>query len=298
MSTAHSARRTSILVGIDFSTSARRALDVATAIAVRAGCRLDLLHVWNANHLAGAGAVLPQLEAWITEQRASYERQLEEWASDARDANLKVRCRVIEGAASRAIPAAAESEEVWLVVVGRRGAAHLDHVLLGSVSERITRLSPKPVLVVPDKAPVIPPERLIVGIDFSAPARDAFDAALDVARRMDPKRGLLVAHVHPPGRKLGPGESPRDRYALERWVDAADACSVPIELRVLEGFVSITLLEVARQDECGWIVVGFQGRSALASFLMGSTADHTLRLSDRPVLVVPTRHAAPEEATG
>ena len=42
----------------------------------------------------------------------------------------------------------AKRDEIWLVVVGHRGRGSVERVLLGSVADRLTQLSSKPVLVV------------------------------------------------------------------------------------------------------------------------------------------------------
>ena len=76
-------KRSIVIVGTDFSAPSRRALDIAVAVAARAGARVELVHVWNPNHLAGSGAVLRELESWILEQKHVLAAQLERWSADA-----------------------------------------------------------------------------------------------------------------------------------------------------------------------------------------------------------------------
>jgi nucleotide-binding universal stress UspA family protein len=47
------------------------------------------------------------------------------------------------------------------------------------------------------------------------------------------------------------------------------------------------LVSAADREACDWLVLGLQGRTALAALLMGSTTDRVLKLADRPVLVIP-----------
>ncbi len=55
---------------------------------------------------------------------------------------------VTEGDAAQEILSAAESHKVQMIVMGTRGLSGLDHVLLGSVTERVMRKASVPVLAV------------------------------------------------------------------------------------------------------------------------------------------------------
>lgn len=284
-----------VVVGIDFSDASRRALELAAAVSARAGAPLDLVHVWNPRAGMGPHAILP--EPWLEEQRGRLTASLEELAEAARGGASEVRCRVVEGAPSRTLADAATGAGASLLVVGRRGAANLAHVLLGSVSERIVHLARCPVLVVPrQSATAAPPDRLLVGVDFSRGARDAYAAARALAERLRPAKGLLLVHAQP-----GEGElwleswselaqakrSPRERADLERWAEIPEEGPLRIKARVVEGVPEQCLLDLARSDACDWLVIGVRGRTALQALLVGSTTDRLLKRADRPVVVVP-----------
>jgi nucleotide-binding universal stress UspA family protein len=189
------------------------------------------------------------------------------------------------------------------LVVGRTGQAGLAHVLLGSVSERVVSLAPCPVLVVPEQAETAePPERLLVGVDFSNASRKALDAALRLAGALEASRGLLLVHAYPGERELWlqnwselvyRGERPDDRAALEDWARPARTSGLPVESDAVEGQAETLLIEAARRTGCGWIVLGVHGRSGLAARLIGSTTDRVLKLADRPVLAIPPPSAPP-----
>jgi nucleotide-binding universal stress UspA family protein len=305
-----------VVAAVDFSTSSRRALDLATAVSLRAEVPLLLLHVWNPNQASGAGLLLPAVASWIAEQRERLASELDRWAEQARSRGASVSCRVAEGVTSRAIPELARSAGAGLVVLGRRGSANLAHVLLGSVSERVAHLSPCPVLVVPEgDAPARAPRRLLVGIDFSKPARDAYRQALSLAEAVRASDGLLLLHVRPGPAALAHevgadlahesapelsyrGGYPYDRDALQRWARLPSPPGVPVASGVVEGTPSRALLGEAQARDCDWVVVGLQGHTSLAALLMGSTADRVLKLADRPVLVVPASAPAPGEFSG
>lgn len=297
-----------LIVGIDFSDSSRRALDLAQTLCPRMKARLELVHVWNARHLAGPGDVVPALESWVHDQRRSLVSELDTWAASARESGIEVSATVVDGVASRVLAERARASDARLLVLGRRGSANLAHVLLGSVSERVVRLAACPVLIVPRvTARLEAPERLMVGVDFSHASSSAYHAALSIARRLGAARGVVLVHTHPRAPDLylqswselaHRDAPPYDQSTLERWAATADRSDVPVALRVLEGPTEQILVDAARDEGCDWLVLGLQGRTALANLLMGSTTDRVLKLSDRPVLVVPVTSPAPEMATG
>lgn len=300
-------RPLSVIVGVDFSKSSRRALKLAVEIGASAGAPVQLVHIWNASHLGGPGPILPQIENIIAEQKNLLEGELRKWANEVASVGTDISCAVHEGVASRLLPDIARDSHAGLLVVGRRGSANLAHVLLGSVSERVVRLSECPVLVVPDREESVGvPKRLLVGTDLSHTAKKAYEVAISLSELLGASKGIVVAHVRPGERELylqnwselvHRDRYPYDDVALKRWASESDAREVPIKVRVFEGNPEEGLLKLARQEACDWLVLGLQGRSALASFLMGGTTDRILKLTDRPVLVVPVSSSQPGEVT-
>jgi nucleotide-binding universal stress UspA family protein len=61
---------------------------------------------------------------------------------------IAVDCLVLRGAPAEAVADAAQASDVDLVIVGSRGLGAVKRALLGSVSDRLLHICPKPVLVV------------------------------------------------------------------------------------------------------------------------------------------------------
>ena len=72
-----------------------------------------------------------------------------------RTSGIDVRFLVWTGAAAESIIDAAESEAADLIVVGSHGRGRLGRLILGSVSEEVTRRAPCPVLVVRPRAATV-----------------------------------------------------------------------------------------------------------------------------------------------
>lgn len=296
--------RACILVGVDFSDASRRALEHAVPLSAKLDSELVVLHAWNPTGWSSEPEAVEGAADWLEAAREMARARLEDWGASAREGGARVATRVESGAASRSITRVAGERGARLAVVGRRGHARLAHVLLGSVSERVVRTAPCAVLVVPEEtASANPPGRLLVGVDFSRASREALDVAVRLARDLGARRGLVVAHAYPGERQLyleGWSELarhaswPYDQEALESWAAPRLAAGVEMDARVVDGPPETALVEVARSSQCDWIVVGVQGRTALADLLIGRTTDRVLKLADRPVLAVPSTPAPPE----
>jgi nucleotide-binding universal stress UspA family protein len=130
-----------ILVPIDFSAAADQALEYAMALAGKLSVRLPLLHVMYTAPLAAAegGAFLPDLESIKAEARQRMERYRQ-----------RVHAAGLEGD----VIIMAQDKKVDLIVMGTHGRTGLQHVLLGSVAEKVVRLAPCPVLTIRYKAGV------------------------------------------------------------------------------------------------------------------------------------------------
>lgn len=132
-----------ILVPVDFSENARRAVDVARDLA-RAGDELFFLHVvaTPAHPLVYADRVPAPLSA-DPELERRIESRVREWIGDPVAPVL-----TLEGDVTGTILDQAHAQRASLVVMGTRGLTGFEHFLVGSVAERVTRACEAPVLTV------------------------------------------------------------------------------------------------------------------------------------------------------
>jgi nucleotide-binding universal stress UspA family protein len=134
-----------ILVAIDGSEPAARGASLAADIAVRFGARLTLVYVVPRLLLPPDvyGLTVEEVER---EQRAHADRVLHAALAALGGAGVEVDTRVLSGPPAETLAAAAA--EVDLVVAGSRGQGAVARALLGSVSDRLVHLCPKPILIV------------------------------------------------------------------------------------------------------------------------------------------------------
>lgn len=143
---------------------------------------------------------------------------------------------------------------------------------------------------------------ILVGTDFSRPARQALVQALSLARERE--AGVMVLHViHAPDleelARLAevPEKVLRERLGRERRERLAALMTelegrpedIPVETVLAWGHPYEVILKRAAQTGISLIVLGTSGRSAdLERALFGSTAEKVLRAAPCAVLCVPT----------
>ncbi len=141
-----------IVVGVDFSRPSRMALDAAATLARALGADLTLVHAFSPagaeQGLAGASGSPKQMAVAVHETGEALQLSTQ-WASEVRDAGLRVGVVTQEGQAPNVILEAAANEDAAIIVVGTHGRSGIKRALLGSVAEQVIRNSDRPVLAVP-----------------------------------------------------------------------------------------------------------------------------------------------------
>lgn len=138
---------TKVLVGTDFSESASHAVEMAVDVAGRYGAKLVVVHSWDVPSL-GYGGMMEAPVDFITPLEEAARQQLEELTRELRKTRPDVEALLYQGVAWDKLLAAVEETKADLVVVGTHGRTGIRRALLGSVAERVVRLSPVPVLTV------------------------------------------------------------------------------------------------------------------------------------------------------
>ena len=128
---------------MDFSDWSRRALQAARTFASQGEASLRLLHVVEPTPPMYYAGNIDRFEL-DTDLRRRVDAYLRQWSGDIPGAQISV----TEGSAAMEIARAAENTGVDLVVMSTRGLTGLNHVLVGSVTERVCRFATVPVLTV------------------------------------------------------------------------------------------------------------------------------------------------------
>jgi nucleotide-binding universal stress UspA family protein len=285
-----------ILCPVDSSEFAKRALGYGAALARVQGAELTVLtvrppmtlDVWAAHNL-----VLPPELPEARDQTAAALRQFVQETTGLDDARVIVQDGPVVGEILRV---AAE----WpadLIVMGTHGASGFERIVIGSVTEKVLRRTPVPVLTIPRHARDVSSalfRTVLCALDRSEAAGRALEYALELARAGGGRLVLthVVEHIvdedpqfarHFDTAACYHALEPELRawYAARVPPEARAACDLDVQLRF--GKASREILTVSRECGAELIVVG----TASASAMFGSTAHDVVRRAEIPVLVVP-----------
>lgn len=314
-----------ILIPTDGSSTSNRAVMGGLGLAARLQARALLVHVPETGVYAAAAR---------EEARAYGAALLAFWQREAARRGIAASTHLLEGAVADVIVGGARALGSDLIVMGTHGRHGAPPHLVGSVAERVTRLSPCPVLLL--RGPAVPeawvvhPERLpeelpswaaegwasggaapsfrrvLAALDGRASGWRALGQAAGLARAL----GAQLYLLHVIDSALTPG-SPRTRAAdldLLRQTVRRSGRQVLEEAQARVSDLPVTpLLYEARGHRVGeavaraasdvgadLIVLGTHNRQGLERWLLGSVSALVTHLAACPLLLVPPATGAGE----
>ncbi|MEV0254218.1 universal stress protein [Streptomyces sp. NPDC050732] len=284
-----------LIVGVDGSPAALRALDWAVDEAVRRETPLRVVHAssweWYEGHEPsfGVGGDAVQASAdHVVERAVEHVRR--------RTAAVEVSGTVLSEDPAAALIRA--SGEASAVVVGSRGRGRLAGLLLGSVSLAVAARATAPVVVVRDTEGEPDPDagaRITVGVGEPGDSAAAVAFACDAAER----RGATLRAVHawrcpaheaPARPRPSERTDPHQRRAEEELDEALRAPlrahrTLTVRRDVPEGHARTALLDAARASDL--LVVGAHRRKGQLGMQLGPVSHAVLHHAACPVAVVP-----------
>nr|WP_290667195.1 universal stress protein [Ardenticatena sp.] len=296
---------TPILVPLDGSDLAEQALPLAISLAQKSSRPLLLLHVTP----LPAVEVIPlptgetlALDEQITLLRESGHSYLDGVAQRVKVFGVDVETLVEEGSPGETIAKVADERHVFVVVMATHGRTGLARWALGSVADRVIRLTHRPVLLVrPHKmTETLEPRhlhRLLVPLDGSDLAERALSYAQVFARLYEAELHLLHVLSLPvsglAGLEAGPVEAAywaTIREEGERYLERVAAqlreegFSVQSALRTEP--IAEAILQYEEEANIDLVVMTTHARSGLARAILGSVTDRVVRGGKAPVLVL------------
>jgi nucleotide-binding universal stress UspA family protein len=289
-----------ILVPVDFSEASRTSFGHALSFAAAFGSSIELVHVVE--------LVEPTQPAFWSRE-LSLANELHSRAARAAEASLRelvpllalppgvaVSTRVLSGTLPGTLVDHAAAAGSGLIVVATHGRGGLARWLLGSVSERLLRSAPCPVLVARNGSASAQPRmaHILVAVDLSEHSRRALSVAASIAERFGAKLRVLYVSAAPfygEGAEQYSGLFERIRGQARTELDELVASSgVPtsilLESTIVSGTPSAEILDWARHSQPDLLVLGTHGRGGIKRLVLGSVAEATARYSQCATLVV------------
>jgi nucleotide-binding universal stress UspA family protein len=278
-----------ILVPVDGSDESARALDGAVAFARAVGASLHAVSVVDVRDLETAPDAEPQAADAAT--------VVEETLDDADAGDLPATTVVRQGIPDEVIRQYAADNEIDLIVMGTHGRTGVRRFLLGSVTEKVVRLSDVPVLVVHVDDEVggrgVPYRDVLVPTDGSEGASAAVAPAASLARTFDAT--VHVVSVVDTGAATMAGgwelladdlEAAAETAVADVAADLADHGVDRVETAVEIGTPYRALRDYVEAEDVDLVAMGTHGRSGIERYLLGSVTEKLLRTSPAPVLTV------------
>ena len=290
-----------ILCPIDLSDVSRHTVDHAALMARWYKAKITALHVCNPfviplADFTVAGVVPPPVltDDDVKEARAQVMAYFEPASP------LGVDVIVDSGNPANRILERAAALPADLIVIGTHGVGGFEHLMLGSVTEKILRKAACPVMTVPPHAHTtskLPFKRLLCPVDFSDSSLAALEFAYSMAQEGDAELTILhvfewLAEDEPLTNR--PITVPEYRVELEADFTARLHALVPDSVRAWCHPITRTahgkpyreILGIATEDSSDLIVMGVQGRNEIDLMLFGSTTNQVVRRATCPVLTL------------
>lgn len=287
-----------ILVPLDRSPLARRALPYAEAVARASGAKLIVLHIPSND-----------------ESSAEAEAEIEATAAEARQSGIQVESWVYQISESEAetwwaIAEAAQQAPADLLVMSTHGRGGPGRWIYGSVADQVMRHVEMPVLLISanctrtwlaDRA-----ARILVPLDGSPLAEEAISPATDLAGALGADLILLetvapsiyeAAVGAPPLPLLAEADLAKGRNYLNSLAVRLQAAGRPAFVETSIGDPATQIAAVARDRDVDAIAMATHGRSGLARLVLGSVAMGTLQRVQVPILLVRPRSGRVERRT-
>ena len=287
-----------ILVPLDGSPAAERALPLAAALARTAGARVVLVRC----------AWVTGVPGWETERRQEAAAQeaddyLRPIAGELRLQDVRVDIRAIAAHPDQGILWTLSDEHADLVVMTTHGRSGVGRFIFGSVAEAVLTQSHVPVLLVRASSliePRLDPGRdgLLVPLDGSPVAEAVLPYATEMARVLDAT--LILVRVVPlpslltPERLVEP-ELSNEIFKMELQEAEDYLARLARQLRE-EGQRVLTYVEIGpaaanilrKSDELNtvFVLMATHGRSGMNRLFFGSVAMEVLRRGDHPVMLI------------
>ena len=291
-----------ILCATDFSRFSQEVVNYGIQLAKEFHATLYICHIVDVPTVSVYGeAVIGPIE----HQNRFMEYARQEIENLVGDESIEYQPLITLGIATDEITRLAQENIVDLVITATHGRSGLKRFFLGSVTERLMRTLPCPLLVLRGMEEGASPEKpqkfrfkgILVGCDFSADAAKAFDYSLSMAQEFESELHLVHV-VEPSGYKdlfKLPAESgdkfKQDLYdmindKLMAMVPKEALSWITLKTKLLVGKPYDELVRYAEINDIDLIVVGIRGYGMVEELLVGSTTDRVVRQSPCAVMSV------------
>jgi len=288
-----------ILCPVDFFPASLRAFEYALKLAENYEARIHVLHVVAPIIPAAYGSPISIADI-ANEMETQARRQLEKLNARGQKKGVAVDSDVHVGDIDTEIRRAITAKKADLVVMGTHGRRGFERWVMGSVTERLMRICPVPLLAIAAaKRPTAAPpaiKRIVVTTDFSEGTADALEYAFSIAQEC--QANIVLVHVIDDAATAEVNVKRLEslfaqiRKKLEDLVPDEARTWCDVETIVESGTPYRVIQNILKSQKPGLLVMNVHGKNMVDRALIGSTAERVVRGADCPVLLIPPKAQA------
>jgi nucleotide-binding universal stress UspA family protein len=288
-----------ILCPIDFSEFSVSAYQHALSVAEHYRAKLVAQHIvelWRhpaADFVASAGLY----EEYSQALRESGKEQLQEFVKKHTNDEIQPELVVQTGVAADSILSFAQLQKADVIVMGTHGRRGFDRLMLGSVTDRVMRTAPCPVLVAskpPQGSVAVGKERghvhhlsrILFCADFSENSEGALKYAISATAEYDAELTLLHVVEGVPSQAETEEAMAAAAERLDKLIPLEGRKTFKIKTAVRIGKPYAQIIQLALETQIDLVTMGVRGRGALDVAVFGSTTYRVMQLGSCPVLAV------------
>ena len=289
-----------ILVPLDGSPLAERALTPALALAQQGHGEVILLSVPYAKQIVVEDWDNYGFDQSLEQSQQELTAYLEGLKAKKAQPDLTLKTVVEVGDEASVIVDMAVDEEIDLIVMATHGRSGISRWMLGSITERVLRHAPCPVLVIREDKPL---SHILITLDGSALSECALDPGMEVASRLGGHVTLLSVET---SRDIDPAftteldkieaglgaRTIEDFYhRTESYLQSlarkwqADLEQV-IHIAPKTGPIAQAILDFIETEDVDLVVMATHGRTGLRRWVYGSVTEKVMRQAKCALLIV------------
>lgn len=286
-----------ILCPIDFSEFSERAYHHALSLAEHYRAKLVAQHVvelWRYPSL-GFAASAGLYEEFCQSVRERGKMELQEFVKNHTHDEIQTELVVHQGMAPDSILSFAQTHKTDLIVMGSHGRRGYDRLMLGSVTDRVMRRAPCPVLAVREpphdsiaadqgRGHVHRLNRILFCADFSENSEQALKYAISAAAEYDAELTLLHVLEDPSPARTEEAIAAATEQ-LDKLIPPEGRTTLKIKTAVRIGKPYMQIIQLALEAQIDMVAMGVHGYGALDPAVFGSTTYRVIQLGPCPVLV-------------
>jgi nucleotide-binding universal stress UspA family protein len=288
-----------IVCPTDFSEFSIRAYHYAVSLAEHYRARLVAQHIvelWRYPYADYAASQGDYQEFWRALREGGEER-LREFAKKHTHDEIQPELVVHEGIAADSVLSFAQARKADVIVMGTHGRRGFDRLVLGSVTDRVMRTAPCPVLAISklphdfmaageERRQVHHLSRILFCTDFSENSERALNYAISATAEYDAELALLHVLEDVPSTPKREETIATATEQLNKLIPWEERKTLKTKTAVRIGKPYEQIIQFALEAQIDMVTMGVSGRGTFDRAVFGSTTYRVIQLGPCPVLAV------------